>query len=90
MAADAVTDDDGTIYSDASIMDIRKKDVYILELAGDLYYSSCIAGELEDEITKRLVSALPDLLKAFALKLGYNAPTQACREIMLFVHKHRL
>ena len=90
MPSNTSFDDDGTVYSDASSMNIRKKDVYIFELAGDLYNGSCITKELQDSTTKRLLSALPNLLKAFALKLGYNAPAQAYREIMHFVHKYLL
>ncbi|KAK5997703.1 Conidiophore development regulator abaB [Cladobotryum mycophilum] len=43
-----------------------------------------------DESTQTRISEnLPNLLKLFALKVGYNAPTQMHRDVMTFVHKHR-
>ncbi|RSL81851.1 hypothetical protein CEP52_017103 [Fusarium oligoseptatum] len=37
----------------------------------------------------RISEILPELLKAFALKVGYDGPTQMHRDVMAFVHRHR-
>ncbi|KAF3258160.1 hypothetical protein TWF217_005852 [Orbilia oligospora] len=67
------TDDVETVYSETSSFATSEKENYISELAAVLFH----------EIP------LPELLKAFTLKVGYNAPGQMHRDIMFFVHKHR-
>ncbi|EHK16148.1 uncharacterized protein TRIVIDRAFT_132203, partial [Trichoderma virens Gv29-8] len=85
--AEQDADDAATEYSNASTTFSRQKS-YIRELANDLFSKISLLNA--DESTVRRVSAiLPELLKAFALKVGHDAPTQQHRDVMAFVHKHR-
>ncbi|KAE8315062.1 TEA/ATTS domain family-domain-containing protein [Aspergillus transmontanensis] len=65
-----------TIYSDTSSATTLQKESYISELADGLF-------------TKRIFQILPELLRAFALKVGHNAPSQMHRDVMFFIHKNR-
>ncbi|KAF3922928.1 hypothetical protein ABW20_dc0101051 [Dactylellina cionopaga] len=81
-------DDAKTIYSDASSVATLVKEHYISELADALFHE--IRTDQPDSKTlERISIALPELLKAFALKVGYNASSQMHRDIMFFVHKYR-
>ncbi|UKZ81813.1 hypothetical protein TrVFT333_009587 [Trichoderma virens FT-333] len=85
--AEQDVDDTATEYSSANTTFSRQKS-YIRELANDLFSKISLLNA--DESTVRRVSAiLPELLKAFALKVGHDAPTQQHRDVMAFVHKHR-
>jgi hypothetical protein len=77
-----------TEYSYASNIPTRKFGRYISELADDLF-SKCPSEQAGVVDMKRIFVILLGLLKAFALKVGHNAPTQVHRDIMFFVHKHR-
>ncbi|KAK6502518.1 hypothetical protein TWF506_003099 [Arthrobotrys conoides] len=81
-------DDAATVYSDASSVAVSAKEHYISELA-DALFREVLGDQLDSKILERVSVALPELLKAFALKIGYNAPSQMHRDIMLFVHKNR-
>ncbi|KAI1879200.1 hypothetical protein JX265_002154 [Neoarthrinium moseri] len=37
----------------------------------------------------QVIDALPGLLKALALKIGYQAPQQPHRDVMVFIHRYR-
>jgi hypothetical protein len=80
--------DTRTVYSDASSLPALKSENYISELAEDLL-SKIYSDDLDSQSIERVSERLPDLLKAFALKLGFGAQTQMHRDIMFFVHKHR-
>jgi len=80
--------DIGTIYSDdRSQASVSRTQRYISEFADHLFgkikhhVHDCSGGKLED--------CLPELLQAFALKLGQSSSTRGDLEIMYFVHKHR-
>ncbi|KAJ2974973.1 hypothetical protein NUW58_g8490 [Xylaria curta] len=80
--------DTATEYSNASSTTISRQQGYIRGLAGDL--SSKISPLNADDETQRRVSAiLPELLKAFALKVGHDTSTKMHGDVMAFVHKHR-
>ncbi|KAF3206694.1 hypothetical protein TWF191_001361 [Orbilia oligospora] len=86
------TDDVETIYSDTSSFATSEKENYISELAAVLFHEirELLRGDnSETTIWERISIALSELLKAFALKVGYNAPSQMHRDIMFFVHKNR-
>ncbi|KAK2593842.1 hypothetical protein QQS21_008457 [Conoideocrella luteorostrata] len=86
--AEQDVDDTATEYSNISSTTSSQMQQYIGELLGDLF--SKISWLKIDEKTQREVLAiLPELLQAFALKLGRDAPTQMHRDVMAFVHKHR-
>ncbi|CAG9990680.1 unnamed protein product [Clonostachys byssicola] len=80
--------DTATEYSNTSSAMFSRQQTYIWELADDLFRR--IGSLNADEKTQGKVSAiLPELLKAFALKIGHDAPTQMHRDVMAFVHRHR-
>ncbi|RYP32296.1 hypothetical protein DL767_005271 [Monosporascus sp. MG133] len=85
---DPESDDVGTIYSDASSLPALAEEGYISELADDLFKRIC-SGQSDGQIIERISEILPELLKAFALKVGHNALSQMHRDVMFFVHKHR-
>ncbi|KAK4060353.1 hypothetical protein Trihar35433_10217 [Trichoderma harzianum] len=81
-------EDMATEYSDESRTTSWKKPDYIWELADDL--SKNVGSLIVDEVTRAKISdILPELLKVFALKIGYDGQTQMHRDIMAFVHKYR-
>ncbi|KAJ8113914.1 hypothetical protein ONZ43_g5031 [Nemania bipapillata] len=80
--------DTATEYSKASTTTFSRQQVYVRGLADELY--SKISSPNADEETQRRVSAiLPELLKAFALKIGHDSPTKMHGDVMAFVHKYR-
>ncbi|KAF3089936.1 hypothetical protein TWF103_000657 [Orbilia oligospora] len=86
------TDDVETVYSETSRFATSEKENYISELAAVLFHEIrelLRSDNSETTIWERISIALPELLKAFALKVGYNAPSQMHHDIMFFVHKNR-
>jgi hypothetical protein len=81
-------EDARTIYSDTSSVLGPDREQYLTGLADDLY-SKVLSEQEDDEIAKQVCAVLPGLLKAFALKMGHDAPSQMHRDIMAFVHKSR-
>ncbi|KAL7968449.1 hypothetical protein HDV63DRAFT_87679 [Trichoderma sp. SZMC 28014] len=77
-----------TVYSEESSTANTRRQTYIWELAEDLFESINSVYTQSDSQTN-ISKLLPDLLQAFALMIGRNAPTQMHRDIMAFVHKHR-
>ncbi|KAK6507678.1 hypothetical protein TWF481_006101 [Arthrobotrys musiformis] len=82
------SDDTKTVYSDTSSVASTTKQNYISELADALFHEVC-AGYSDIKSLERCIEALPELLKAFSLKLGYNAPSQMHRDVMFFIHRNR-
>lgn len=86
---DTQSDDSKTVYSDAPSLRPAKKRSYIAALADDLFEK--INYTQSDNIAaERAIDALPRLLKAFALRVGYNSQDQMHRDVMVFIHKHRV
>jgi len=83
------TDDTATEYSDTMSLSDSRIDGYVSGLAEDLF-RRLDPNVASDQITERLSTALPRLLKAFALKFGFEAPSQMHRDVMFFIHKHRM
>ncbi|KAN0073022.1 hypothetical protein V8E54_009136 [Elaphomyces granulatus] len=83
-----VESEDGTVYSDAASLPAWNEESYISELVNGL---SCkfSSEQLDDTTLEQISQTLPELLKAFALKVGHNASTQMHLDVMVFVHKHR-
>ncbi|KAK6356038.1 hypothetical protein TWF718_000412 [Orbilia javanica] len=80
--------DDKTVYSETSSIPPLEKEGYMSQLAEILYNDVC--PDLHGSRTSaRVLAILPELLKAFALKLGHNTPSHMHRDAMVFVHKHR-
>jgi hypothetical protein len=85
---DQASDDIRTVYSYATSLPALKKESYISELADNLF-SNVRSEQPDGQTMERISGILPELLKAFAFKVGHNAPTQMHRDIMVFVHKYR-
>jgi len=81
-------DDADTVYSDVSSLIDSKVDSYASALAEDIV-KRLKAEDLDSAAAEILSSALPELLRAFATKLGYDAPSQTHRDVMFFIHKYR-
>lgn len=81
-------EDTRTIYSDASSLPGLRDDNYISEFADNLV-SKLRYEKLDGQTIQRISGILTELLKAFALKVGHNAPSQMHRDVMFFVHKYR-
>jgi hypothetical protein len=83
-----------TVYlgSEYSSLSVRRNDLYISKLAVDLW-EIVKAYQSDREALARISELLPDLLKAFALKLGHKAESKANsqmhRDVSYFVHKYR-
>ncbi|KAL4933055.1 Pfs domain protein [Aspergillus undulatus] len=61
---------------------------YLSELADEL--AKVIQPyQVEDKVMEKVFTALPVLLKAFALSLGHGQSTPMHRETMVFIHKYR-
>ncbi|KAF5607433.1 Pfs domain-containing protein [Fusarium pseudoanthophilum] len=85
-----IIDDSATEYSDVSSATFSRKQLYIQELAKDLYDKVSVrAVDLGKDHRLDISTTLPCLLKAFALKIGYCATTQMHRDVMAFVYRHR-
>ncbi|VUC36652.1 unnamed protein product [Clonostachys rosea] len=81
-------DDTSTEYSVTLTTPFPKVEAYISELAG--YLSDKTRSlNVDQETLDRVSESLPELLKAFALKIGHQAPSQIHRDVMVFVHKYR-
>jgi hypothetical protein len=84
----AEVDDARTEYSEAPTIAIQRNKAAVSELADILFEK--VATRIPSVGTMRqVIEILPDALKAFALRIGYKAPTQIHRDIMFFIHKHR-
>ncbi|KIL83643.1 hypothetical protein FAVG1_13126 [Fusarium avenaceum] len=80
--------DTTTEYSNSSSAVFSMREEYIVALSDDLFRgigSSYVNEEAQTEIS----TILPELLQAFALKVGHNAPTPMHRDVMVFVYKNR-
>ncbi|KAI1774056.1 hypothetical protein F4818DRAFT_91341 [Hypoxylon cercidicola] len=81
-----------TVYTDVSGPSDMWMESYIFILAEDIrteILKKTGAERLDDQTVERLSSILPELLKALALKFGYEAPSQTFRDVMVFIHRHR-
>jgi hypothetical protein len=85
---DAGFDDTATEYSDTSSVATWKKESYIEEFVDDLV-ARVRELQPDEETLDRISKLLPELLKAFALRVGYNAPSRMHRDVMYFIHKYR-
>jgi hypothetical protein len=81
-------DDTRTMYSDTSILPSSDKMNIIVELADELLSKIRSENPLKQAV-EMFLETLPELLKAFALKVGHNASSQMHRDVMVFIHKNR-
>lgn len=81
-------DDTATQYSSVSSKAFPKRHRYIQEMADDLF-SKIGTPNVDGKTQTEILEILPELLKAFALKIGHDGPTQMHRDVMVFIHRHR-
>ncbi|KAI9662603.1 MAG: hypothetical protein M1821_008770 [Bathelium mastoideum] len=74
--------------SETSTLPASRDKGYISDLAKELF-STLVPCEPDGDTLERISEMFPDLLRAFALKLGHEAQTQMHRDVSFFVHKHR-
>lgn len=84
-----VADDDArTIYSNVTNEDPLQTRDFVHELASDIYGK--LKRSMGTDDWPIVSESLPELLKAFAIKIGSNGASQASRDAMYFIHKeHR-
>ncbi|GES61167.1 Pfs domain protein [Aspergillus terreus] len=82
-------DDEKTVYSEASSISEPVKEIYIAELAEDIAKATRPFQPNKDALG-RISEILPLLLKTFALSLGHAKSSQMHRDVMAFLHKHRM
>jgi hypothetical protein len=83
--ADGDDNDAKTLYSLGTTVNPGHARNYIMELAKDIHSNLHRAVGAKDLTV--LSNVLPQLLKAFAIKLCHDAPTRVNRRIMHFIHK---
>ncbi|UKZ68564.1 uncharacterized protein TrAtP1_009590 [Trichoderma atroviride] len=86
---DNMTDDadDRTEYSAATSLGDSRIEQLVSQLADQLIGEVFLDG-LDDRSMETVFSTLQDLLKSFALKIGFNAQSQITRDIMYYTHKY--
>jgi hypothetical protein len=80
-----------TIYAPSATLTTpsRGDKGYIGELAEQLFGIVNCPGLTRDALD-RVSRLLPDLLRAFAVQVGYQAPSPMHRDVMYYVRKHRM
>ncbi|KAL6400185.1 homeobox protein hoy1 [Ilyonectria robusta] len=81
-------DDTATLYSAGTTVAPARAQTYISEICNDIYskLNDCVNAKTWPVVSK----ILPDLIKAFAVRLGNDCAVQVNRDIMCFVHqRHR-
>jgi hypothetical protein len=85
---DTDREDANTIYSAATTVGPARAQHYIAQLCSDIYNK--LGQCFDDRLWNTLSEALPELIKAFAIKIGYDSSALVNQEIMYFLHKrHR-
>jgi hypothetical protein len=85
---DQDTSETATECSDESISTHMKKRHFIWELAKELF-KTISPLEVDKRTLTRVFNILPELLKTFALRIGFRATTQMHRDIMAHVYRYR-
>ncbi|KAI9685935.1 MAG: hypothetical protein M1822_004213 [Bathelium mastoideum] len=74
--------------SETSSLPALRDEGYISDLAKELF-SALKPCKPDGDTLERISEMFPDLLRAFALKLGHEAQTPMHRDVSFFVHKNR-
>jgi hypothetical protein len=85
---DDLGNETATVYSETSHFSDPNFERYVAEVA-DALYSKVASQQPNAQTLRRICRILPGLLKAFALKIGYCAPTSMHWDVMFFIHKYR-
>ncbi|KAI1077276.1 hypothetical protein F5B20DRAFT_279626 [Whalleya microplaca] len=81
-------DDNRTRFSGTSTLKLPNEDNNVFNLASELF--SYVQSTKPDMATlHRVCDILPRLIRAFALKIGYEAPTQLHRDVMVFAYRNQ-
>lgn len=80
--------DDRTEYSAATSLADSRIEELVSQLADQLIGEVHLEDGLDERSMKTVFSTLQDLLKVFALKIGFNAQSQIQRDIMYYTHKY--
>ncbi|KUJ16939.1 uncharacterized protein LY89DRAFT_733938 [Mollisia scopiformis] len=78
-------EDSKTIYSAGSTVARPLAQQYIADLCSNIFGK--LGKQFDSQIWSTISSALPELMKAFAIKIGYDSSTPVNQEIMYFIHK---
>jgi hypothetical protein len=78
-------DDNRTCYSDARAPTYPAAQQSIVDVCRDIVDK---LSHLPEESSPQLLQELPALVKAFALKLGFDSDHASGWEIMWFIYKH--
>lgn len=81
-----------SVYTSNSSVASELKDAYTEALVDELLESvlDCLVGpENVEQISEQISEALPELLKNFALSIGFCPPGPMHRNVMVFIHKYR-
>ncbi|KFY02671.1 hypothetical protein O988_01997 [Pseudogymnoascus sp. VKM F-3808] len=82
---DEDTEDAKTLYSAATTIDLPQSQQYISELCSDIF--SKLENHFNSTNWNALETALPSLIKGFAIKIGHDSSAQVNQDIMYFIHK---
>ena len=78
-------EDARTSYSATTTIGPAHTQIYIAELCSDI--CSKLGPSFDAKLWSTLSGALPGLMKAFAIKIGYDSSARANQDIMYFIHK---
>lgn len=80
-------DDFKTVHSSTSRISALEAKNYITQLAEKLF-NEVPHEQCNDQTKDRTCKLLPELLEAFALKIGHSSQSQMHRNAMFFIHEH--
>jgi hypothetical protein len=81
-------EDSSSIYTGTSSIAFEARKGHVEALAAELF-ELVRRDNMASASEKHVFEALPQLLKNFALSIGYNAPNQMHRDVMVFIQKYR-
>ena len=83
-------EDSATIYSEALSLPTLAKESYIIELTDNLVSTLLPKKSSVNSLDSMqlLIKSLPNLLKEFALKLGYKALSAAYLNVIVFIYRY--
>jgi hypothetical protein len=90
-SGEAVHEDDKdtrTIYSDTTSLQDPRIDDYVAAFADEL--ANALPPDFCREELERIEDSLPDILEAFAGRIGYQAPGNLERKLKYIVHRYRM
>ncbi|KAH6838544.1 hypothetical protein B0I37DRAFT_419478 [Chaetomium sp. MPI-CAGE-AT-0009] len=80
--------DTATIYSDTTSLQDPRIDDYVTAFADEL--ANALPADFSREELEGIEDTLPDILEAFAGRIGYQAPGKLERQLKHLVHRYRI